>query len=76
MFTFMGTGARFVAIGYKGPNAQPGTQGAMMKLNRHVRNLCLGAFMLGVGVYQGGVMGFVLGAVGMTLMVQSWLLLK
>jgi uncharacterized transporter YbjL len=47
-----------------------------MKLNRHVRNLCLGAFMLGIGVYQGGVMGFVLGAVGMTLMVQSWLLLK
>ena len=47
-----------------------------MKLNRHVRNLCLGGFMLGVGVYQGGVMGFVLGAVGMTLMVQSWLLLK
>jgi hypothetical protein len=32
--------------------------------------------MLGVGIYQGGVMGFVLGAVGMTLMVQSWLLLR
>jgi hypothetical protein len=48
----------------------------MMKLNRHVRNLCLGAFMLGLGVYQGGVVGFVLGAVGITLMAQSWLLLK
>ena len=47
-----------------------------MKLNRHDRNLCLGAFMLGIDVYQGGVMGFVLGAVGMTLMVQSWLLLR
>ena len=47
-----------------------------MKLDRHFRNLCLGAFMLGVGVYQGGVMGFVLGAIGATLMVQSWFLSK
>jgi hypothetical protein len=54
----------------------PNRKGKMMKLNRHVRNLCLGAFMLGLGVYQGGVVGFVLGAVGITLMAQSWLLLQ
>ena len=47
-----------------------------MKFNRHVRNLCLGAFMLGLGVYQGGATGLVLGAIGLVLMVQSWLLLK
>ena len=47
-----------------------------MKFNRHFRNLCLGGFMLGVGVYQGGVVGFVLGAIGATLMVQSWFLSK
>jgi hypothetical protein len=47
-----------------------------MKLNRHVRNLYLGAFMLGVGVYQGGAMGVVLGVIGGVLMLQSWMLLK
>ena len=43
---------------------------------KHFRNVCLGAFLLGVGVYQGGVYGFVLGAIGVTLMVQSYLLMK
>ena len=47
-----------------------------MKLNRHVRNLCLGAFMLGVGVYQGGAMGVMLGVIGGVLMLQSWMLLN
>ena len=42
----------------------------------HGRNLCLGAFMLGVGVYQGGGMGVVLGVIGGVLMLQSWMLLK
>ena len=45
-------------------------------MKRHYRNICLGAFMLGVGVYQGGVPGVVLGVVGLTLMVQSYFLLK
>ena len=47
-----------------------------MKFSRHVRNLCLGAFMAGVGLYQGGAAGYVLAAIGLVLMVQSWLLLK
>ncbi len=43
---------------------------------RRFRNICLGAFMLGVAVYQGGFYGFVLGAIGVTLMIQSYLLSK
>ena len=32
--------------------------------------------MLGVAVYQGGVSGYVLGAIGATLMIQSYLMSK
>ena len=43
---------------------------------RHFRNVCLGAFMVGASVYQGGVTGFILAAIGIALIIQSRVLMK
>ena len=46
------------------------------KMIRHFRNVCLGAFMVGASVYQGGVTGFILAAIGIALIIQSRVLMK
>ena len=74
LFTFMGTGARFVRIGYKGRMLSQGHKAR--KMIRHFRNVCLGAFLVGASVYQGGVTGFILAAIGIALIIQSRALMK
>ena len=42
-----------------------------MKAIKHFRNVCLGVCLIAASVYYGGVPGFVLGALGIALIIGS-----
>ena len=42
-----------------------------MKAMKHFRNVCVGVCLMAASVYYGGVPGFVLGALGIALIIHS-----
>jgi len=45
--------------------------GIDMKAMKHFRNVCVGVCLMAASVYYGGVPGFVLGALGIALIIHS-----
>jgi len=60
-------GARRDMLIIRGAN----TAGIDMKAMKHFRNVCVGACLMAGSVYYGGVPGFVLGALGIALIIHS-----